>query len=199
MNLATLVNKARNSDPELVRIAEEGEQLVRDLSKEIRTTSYLLHPPLLDESGVGEALLWYIRGLRDRSGLNITLAIPKDFGRLSRDMELAIFRIVQECLTNVHRHSDSKIARIRIARNEHAVIIEVEDEGKGIPAARLAELQSQGGGVGIRGMRERVFQLGGELKIRSQRGGTTVSITLPFVKALPVKMPEYVERSQAAE
>jgi len=197
MNLAALVNKARTSDPELVKIAEEGEQLACDLSKEIRTTSYLLHPPLLDETGISEALLWYIRGLRDRSGLNITLAIPEDFGRLSREMELAIFRIVQECLTNVHRHSDSKIARIRIARNSHAVIVDVQDEGKGISSEKLAELQSQGGGVGIRGMRERVFQLGGELKIHSMDGGTTVSITLPFAKTVAPRMSEYIERPEA--
>jgi signal transduction histidine kinase len=112
-------------------------------------------------------------------------------------MELAIFRIVQECLTNVHRHSDSKIARIRIARNSHAVIVDVQDEGKGISSEKLAELQSQGGGVGIRGMRERVFQLGGELKIHSMDGGTTVSITLPFAKTVAPRMSEYIERPEA--
>jgi signal transduction histidine kinase len=102
-------------------------------------------------------------------------------------------------LTNVHRHSDSKIARIRVARNAHAIIIEVQDEGRGISPDRLVELQSQGGGVGIRGMRERVFQLGGELKIQSKGGGTTVSIALPFGKTVSPRKSEYAERSQAAE
>jgi signal transduction histidine kinase len=91
------------------RLAKWG----RALSQEIRTTAYLLHPPLLDESGLSETLRWYIQGLKERSGLDITLVIPEDFGRLSREMELAIFRIVQECLTNVHRHSGSKVATVR--------------------------------------------------------------------------------------
>ncbi len=199
MNLSMLVNKAKKTDPGLVKIAEEGEQLVRDLSREIRTTSYLLHPPLLDESGISEALQWYIRGLSERSGLSIELSMPEDFGRLSRETELAIFRIVQECLTNVHRHSGSKVAGIRIVKHSRDVVIEVHDEGKGISADRLAELQSQGGGVGIRGMRERVFQLGGELKIQSREHGTTVTVTLPVAKAFAPTLTGNVEEARAAD
>ncbi len=180
MNLASVVQRSRQSDPRLFKDAEEAQLLARQLNQEIRTTSYLLHPPLLDESGLGEALLWYLRGLKERSNLEITLDIPDSFGRLSHEMELVLFRIVQECLTNVHRHSGSKTAFIRLSRTPQAVSLEVRDEGKGILPERLAEIQSLGAGVGIRGMRERILQLGGEMNIRSESTGTTVSVLLPL-------------------
>jgi two-component system, NarL family, sensor kinase len=198
MNLARLALSARGINPQLAKDAEEGQQLVQELSQEIRTTSYLLHPPLLDESGLSEALLWYIRGLQERSGLDISLLFQEDFGRLSHEMELVIFRIVQESLTNVHRHSGSKVATIRIARGAQSISIEVQDEGKGISTEKLAELQAQGAGVGIRGMRERVLQLGGEMNIRSEAGGTTVSITLPLASTAESKPPEPIQQFQAA-
>jgi PAS domain S-box-containing protein len=198
MNLAAVVERSRNISPELANVAAEGEELVRELSKEIRTTSYLLHPPLLDESGLSEALSWYIQGLKERSGLEITTAIPEDFGRLSRDMELAIFRIVQECLTNVHRHSGSKAAAIRMRRDDRSVFLEVEDGGNGISPEKLLEIQSQGGGVGIRGMRERVLRCGGEMKIESEGRGAKISITLPFVRTAASKTEESVHRAEAA-
>ena len=180
MNVSSVAQRARASDSDLAKEAEEGERLVQALSQEIRTMSYLLHPPLLDENGLAGALLWYIRGLEERSGLSIALTIPEEFGRLTHEMELAIFRIVQECLTNVHRHSGSKVAAIRIARDETMVSVEVQDEGKGIAAERLIEIQSHGAGVGIRGMRERVLQLGGEMKMHSDERGTSVSVVLPI-------------------
>ena len=179
MNLFSIVQRAKQSAPLLAKDAEYAEQLVQELSREIRTTAYLLHPPLLDESGLSEALLWYIQGLKERSGLAITLEIPENFGRCSHEMELAIFRVVQECLTNVHRHSGSKIAAIRIAHVAQAVSIEVEDAGKGLSPEKLAEIKSQGGGVGIRGMRERVVQFGGEITIQSGDWGTRILINVP--------------------
>jgi len=179
MNLFSIVQRAKQSAPLLAKDAEYAEQLVQELSREIRTTAYLLHPPLLDESGLSEALLWYIQGLKERSGLDITLEIPENFGRCSHEMELAIFRVVQECLTNVHRHSGSKIAAIRIAHVAQAVSIEVEDAGKGLSPEKLAEIKSQGGGVGIRGMRERVVQFGGEITIQSGDWGTRILINVP--------------------
>jgi hypothetical protein len=106
--------------------------------------SYLLHPPLLDETGLTEALRWYIQGLTERSGLEITLEISDDFERLSREMELVMFRLVQECLTNIHRHSGSASAVIRIARDIDSVSLGVQDRGKGISAEKLSHLQSQG-------------------------------------------------------
>jgi len=127
MNLATIVRNVKLNAPELARQAEESEQMVRELSREIRTTSYLLHPPLLDECGLAESLLWYIRGLKEPSGLDVTLAISEDFGRLTPEMELVIFRIVQECLTNVHRHSGSKVAAIEINRGPESITLSVQD------------------------------------------------------------------------
>src|SRR5262249_32285280 len=115
-------------------------------------------------------------------GLDVHLSIPEDFGRLPRDMELVIFRIVQECLTNVHRHSGSRSAVIRVSRGADTVSVEVRDQGKGISPHILAELQSQGSGVGIRGMRERVRQLHGEMKVESNGCGTGIYVVLPVPK-----------------
>ena len=176
IKLSSIVEQAKHSAPELAKEAGEGQELVRELSQEIRTTSYLLHPPLLDETGLSGALLWYIQGLNERSGLDITLEIPEDFGRLSSEMELVIFRIVQECLTNVHRHSGSKLATIRVSRIGQIVSIEVQDQGKGIAAEKLLEIQAQGAGLGIRGMRERVTHYGGELTIQSGSWGTKILV-----------------------
>jgi PAS domain S-box-containing protein len=184
MNLAHLAQQARNISPELALDAEEGKQLVLELSQEIRTMSYLLHPPLLDDSGIGEALHWYIRGLEERSGLRISLVIPEELGRFSHELELSVFRIVQECLTNVHRHSGSKVATIRIVRGDQCISLEVRDQGKGISPEKLVQLQAKGGGVGIRGMRERVLQLGGEMKLNSEGSGTLIAITIPFANSV---------------
>jgi PAS domain S-box-containing protein len=198
MNLARVIQHSKNASPELADIAEEAQQLVRELSKEIRTTSYLLHPPLLDESGLSEALGWYVQGLKERSGLEITQSIPEDFGRLSEEMELRIFRIVQECLTNVHRHSGSKVAAIRLKRTDQTVFLEIEDNGRGISPERLAEIQSHGAGVGVRGMRERVLQCGGDMKIESEGWGTKISISFPFAQSSAVEAGDSVQRSRAA-
>jgi PAS domain S-box-containing protein len=187
MNLATVVRNAKLDAPELARLAEESEQMVRELSQEIRTTSYLLHPPLLDECGLSESLLWYIRGLKERSGLEVTLAIPDDFGRLTPEMELVIFRIVQECLTNVHRHSGSRVAAIEIKRGSENITLSVQDEGSGIPSAKLLEIESQGGGVGIRGMRERVLQCGGKMALQSGARGTKISVSFPAADLRPAE------------
>ena len=187
MNLATVVRNAKLDAPELARLAEESEQMVRELSQEIRTTSYLLHPPLLDECGLSESLLWYIRGLKERSGLEVTLAIPDDFGRLTPEMELVIFRIVQECLTNVHRHSGSRVAAIEIKRGSGNITLSVQDEGSGIPSAKLLEIESQGGGVGIRGMRERVLQCGGKMALQSGARGTKISVSFPAADLRPAE------------
>ena len=140
--------------------------------------SYVLHPPLLDQTGLAEALRWYIQGLTKRSGLGITLEVPPDFERLPREMELVMFRLVQECLTNIHRHSGSKTATIRIARDRESVSLEVQDEGKGIPEQKLSEIQSRGGGVG-RGMREGIRHFGGDMRIESNESGTRIVFRFP--------------------
>jgi PAS domain S-box-containing protein len=179
MNLAQLLREAKGKDPAITKRAEAAEQIVQQLQREIRTASYLLHPPLLDEIGLASALEWYTQGLSDRSGVNITLKIPRDFGRIPREIELVIFRLVQECLTNIHRHSGAKNAVIYIWRVHDIVSIEVSDDGRGMPSDKLAEVQRGGSGVGIGGMRERVRQFQGEMKIESDSSGTKIFVTIP--------------------
>jgi signal transduction histidine kinase len=158
----------------------DSESLVKEMSKEVRTISYLLHPPLLDESGLPPALRWYVQGFAERSQIEVDLQIPDDFGRLQRDVETAIFRVVQECLTNIHRHSESPTARIRLTRSHGGVRVEIEDEGKGIPREKQVEITTSGApGIGIGGMRERLRQLGGKLEIDSDGRGTVVAAWLP--------------------
>jgi PAS domain S-box-containing protein len=198
MNLAQLVQKAARNSPQLANDAEIIQQTVQQLHREIRTASYLLHPPLLDEAGLASALAWYTEGLVGRSQLEIRLDIAEDFGRLPRDMELLVFRLVQECLTNIHRHSGSKAASIRIARQPDTITVEICDTGKGMSPEKLAEVQTRGSGVGIRGMRERVRQFNGKLEIESSRSGTRIFVTIPNpANNQPKGQPE-IEPVQAA-
>ncbi len=169
-----------NGNVELASKIHELQEVVQQLTQEIRTTSYLLHPPLLDENGIGAALEWYAEGLLARTKLSISLDIARDLRRLSRETELVVFRVVQECLTNVIRHSESKEAFVSVAVSEGVVIVAVRDSGKGIPSEKLDQMQLRGFGVGIRGMRERVRQLGGTLTIESDSRGTTVSVRFPI-------------------
>ena len=167
------------------KTVNDSAALVQDLSKEVRTISHLLHPPLLDEAGLASALRWYVDGFAQRSKIKVDLKFPADFGRLPRESETAIFRTVQECLTNIHRHSGSSIATIRIAASDNQVQVEVEDRGKGISPEKQSEMASTGiPGVGIRGMRERLRQLGGSLDIHSDGKGTLIVAQLP-VTAIP--------------
>jgi signal transduction histidine kinase len=179
MNLTT----ARAEIERLAKAAEtlsESEALVQEMSKEVRTISHLLHPPLLDERGLLSALRWYVDGFEERSKIKVDLEVPDDFGRLPREVETAIFRVVQECLTNIHRHSGSRVAKIRLASCDGLVRVEIEDQGKGIAADRLVEMDSAGlPGVGVRGMRERIRQLGGRLEIKSGSNGTKFEACLP--------------------
>ena len=159
----------------------DSAALVQELSREVRTISHLLHPPLLDEAGLASALHWYVEGFAERSKIKVDLEIPADFERLDRESETAIFRTVQECLTNVHRHSESPTARIRVIVSDGHVCVEVEDRGRGIPAEKQFEMASTGTpGVGIRGMRERLRQLGGSLDIHSNGKGTLIMARLPL-------------------
>ena len=184
INVATIIENARKQAPDVVAAAEQTREVLEELTKEIRTTSYLLHPPLLDENGLPAALSWYIRGLSERSGLDIEFGISEEFGRLTREMELVVFRLVQECLTNIHRHSGSKRAIIQINRDVDRVLIEVRDQGKGIPKEKLAQIRYGRAGVGIRGMRERLRQFQGEMSLDSTAAGTTVIVTLPVSREI---------------
>jgi len=185
IHLSRITQRATENNSPLAKESNDSQKLVQQLSQEIRTMSYLLHPPLLDEVGLSEALGWYTEGLMERSGLEIRLEIPETFGRLPREMELVLFRLVQECLTNIHRHSESKSATITLARRDEdkTVSLKVQDQGKGIAQEKLAKIQSQGSGVGIRGMRERIRQFGGVMNIESDGTGTTISFTFPLLDA----------------
>ncbi|HEX5317048.1 MAG TPA: PAS domain-containing sensor histidine kinase, partial [Candidatus Kapabacteria bacterium] len=194
MNLAQISRLAEANAPKIKTVAQETQELVDQLSQEIRTTSYLLHPPLLDENGLVDALGLYLRGLAERSGLEIQFDIPENFGRLHRDVELVIFRVVQEGLTNVHRHSESRTAAVHIERTPDAISLVVRDEGKGIAPERLAEIQTESSsGVGVRGMRERVRQFGGEMKIESTGEGTKVIVTIPMHESAAEKLESFVD------
>jgi len=179
ISLAQFLDDVGAMTPVLASAGEQITGLVQQLHQEIRTTSYLLHPPLLDETGLASALSWYVQGLIERSGLQIELDVSENVGRLPADLELAIFRLVQESLTNVHRHSGSRTARIGITRDARGVHIEVRDEGRGIAPARMAEIQTRGSGLGIRGLQERLRQFHGEMRIESAGTGTRVLADIP--------------------
>ena len=184
MNIAIVQRESGNLSNEASRAVSESAFMVEELSREIRTMSHLLHPPMLDEIGLPSALRWYVDGFSERSKVKVNLDIPEGLGRLSSEMELTIFRMIQECLTNVHRHSGSTLAAIRVRAEDHHVRIEVQDGGKGIPAEKQAALNSSDrAGVGFRGMRERLRKLNGTLEIRSDATGTTVIASLPLTIA----------------
>lgn len=161
----------------------EGEALVQEMSTEVRTITHLLHPPLLDEAGLSTALRWLIDGFAQRSKIKVDLELPDDLGRFSQEVETSVFRLVQECLTNVHRHSGSPNAKVRVASSDGLLLVEVADRGKGIPSGKLIEMNSPAMlGVGIRGMQERIRQLGGSLDIISGGHGTIVRASLPIAR-----------------
>lgn len=180
MTLGQIQREVQSSSPRVIELAEEARNYAQELGREIRTTSYLLHPPMLDEIGLQAALSWYVGGLKERAGLDVTLIVDGEFERPSREMELTIFRVVQECLTNVHRHSGSKVAHIKLAREGANVVVEVRDEGRGMSPDNLARMREKSSGLGLRGIRERVRTFAGDVRIESQVGvGTTIFVTLP--------------------
>jgi signal transduction histidine kinase len=167
-------------------LAGSGE-LVERATSELRTISFLLHPPILDDLGLQSALAWYAKGFSSRSGIEVGVDVEKDLGRLPRELELTLFRIIQEALTNVHRHSASPTVEITVHRDVQGVTLQIADHGHGMPPG-TAELVRNGRavvGVGIAGMRERVRQLGGHLEIESGVNGTLIRATLPFVTIGP--------------
>jgi len=163
--------------------ASNLESLIKQVNQEIRTMSYLLYPPLLDEVGLRSALAEYVQGFAQRSGIEVSLDVPAHLPRLERDLELCVFRIVQECLTNIHRHSESETALIRIACDDEAIALDVSDRGKGMSPEKPPGTEFRGLGVGIRGMRERVRHFGGEITFQSDSTGTTVRVLVPILKS----------------
>jgi signal transduction histidine kinase len=181
MNIAMVQAQSHKLDAVAAKAVAENAELVEQVSKEIRTVSYLLHPPLLDVAGLVSALRLYVDGFSDRSKIKIELDVPSDFPRLSDAVEIAIFRMVQESLTNIHRHSGSATATIRMHRDREWLVVQVEDSGRGIPKEKQFELTGSGRyGVGFAGMRERLTQLGGKLEIQSDQNGTLVRALLPI-------------------
>ena len=186
MNLHRLEREAQTLSASVAKTAAESAALAKEVSDSVRTVSYLLHPPLLDEAGLQSALAWYTQGFEERSGIKVHLEMPSDFGRQPCDLETAVFRIVQECLTNIHRHSASPTADIRICQFAGGLALEVKDTGQGISAETLSRISSVGlPGVGLRGMRERVTALGGAFEILSEGQGTTVKVAIPLQANVP--------------
>jgi signal transduction histidine kinase len=175
MNLSVLGEADRANNNRESKLITESASLVDELLGEVRQLSHLLHPPTLDEIGLPSAIQWYVERFAKGSNINVTLEIPTDFGRLSREKEIALFRVVQESLANVHQHSGSTTATVHISKSSGHVFVQVSDLGKGMSM----EPSSTRSGVGIKGMCERLRQLGGVLSVRSNGGGTLVTAELP--------------------
>jgi len=186
MNLTPLASENGKLPPSAVKSIKESVGFVKELSNQLRTISHLLHPPLLDEVGLSSALRLFLEGFEERSKIKVNLDIPGNLERLPPELETAIFRVVQECLTNIHRHSGSRVAAIRVTRDGKEVRVEVRDQGKGMPSAGNGSDRKVG--VGIQGMRERIKQFGGRFEILSNKKGTTVVAVIP-VPSSPVQTP----------
>src|SRR5712664_94317 len=182
LNLAQATQSATPLDDRSRRALAEARRVLVEMSREIRTLSYLLHPPLLDELGLVSTLKEYAGGFSERSGIKLELDIQADFGRLPQEAETALFRIVQESLANIQRHSGTKTAKIRLRGDTTCVNLEVIDRGRGMDKKAIERGNGSGTrlGVGILGMRERMTQLGGRLEIESSSSGTTVRVSIPL-------------------
>ena len=183
MNVSRIVDEKSNLSLDAARCVEENSNLIDQVSKDIRTMSYLLHPPLLDELGLTSALRWYIEGFAERSKIAASIELAADLPRLPREQELCLFRIAQECLTNIHRHSGSSTALVRLWRTPSEIKMEVGDAGRGFDQEIRSKIASgESAGVGLRGMQERVKQIGGTLGISSNGTGTSVLVVLPLTE-----------------
>ena len=174
MNLGALQNGATYLSPTHSKLLGDSAAMLAEVTKEIRTISHLLHPPLLGVAGLCSAIRWYVDGFSERSHIQVELEIPDDVGPLPSEIGIALFRVVQECLTNVYRHSGSESCSILLVREPGSLHLEIRDHGKGIPADAKAST-----GVGIRGMKERMRHLGGSLELTSNNAGTIVVARVP--------------------
>jgi len=166
-----------SSNGDLRPLIETAQKAIQECSNEVRTISYLLHPPTLEAAGLESAIQWYSQGFAERSGIAVDVEITPSLGRLQQEMEIALYRVVQEALTNIHRHSGSKWAAIRLIKDGNQIRLEVADRGKGMPLT-ASDGSPVRTGVGTSGMRERVRELNGEFTIDSSDKGTTVRVTL---------------------
>jgi two-component system NarL family sensor kinase len=184
MALARVEDTLPKSNTIGTKFLHSARDFAEEVIQQIRTVSYLLHPLLLDEAGLGAALRSFATGFAERSGISVKVKIKRGFGPLSQDMEIALFRVVQESLTNVHRHSKSRVAKITLEQVRGKVRVTIEDRGVGMPPASSASGWNPPVGVGIAGMRERVKQLGGIFDVRSEPGrGTAISVELPISRS----------------
>jgi two-component system NarL family sensor kinase len=189
-------------DAATLALVADVTQLADQAIEEIRTMSYLLHPPLLDEVGFACAGEWFIEGFAKRSGISVNVDLANSHERLPKDVEIALFRVLQESLTNVHRHSGASEASIRLHHESDAVILEVRDFGRGIPEERLRLLHAVSAetGVGLTGMRERLRELGGKLEIESDGHGTSMRATVPlYATSLPMQYGGCAEARASAQ
>ena len=179
------------------KVASECSEIVDKCLSETRTISHLLHPPLLDEAGFGSAARWYVDGFSRRSGIKVNLNLPLKLDRMHRDVEVALFRAVQEALTNIHRHSGGSMVDVHLSVDAKHLRLEIKDDGRGMPRKRLRSLieGAADAGVGLAGMRERMRELGGSLEIRSDRAGTTLVISIPVERLplIPNRMANQIE------
>lgn len=177
MNLSRFQTESRNA-PNMPLI-DDSALMLEQVTKEIRTISHLLHPPLLDVAGLASAVRWYVDGFSERSNIKVNLDIPSDCGRLSNEAEIAVFRVVQECLTNVYRHSGSDQCLVSMMKEPDHLKIDIKDKGRGIPESKEGNGVTKHG-LGLRGMKERLRQLGGKLEVATSNEGTTVTAVVPF-------------------
>jgi PAS domain S-box-containing protein len=196
LNLS-LLERGPLKESETESLLSDSKQLCDQALQEIRTLSYVLHPPILDHSGLASALRWYVEGFVRRSGINMDTSAIEEVGRLPNEVEIALFRVVQESLTNVSRHSGSSTARIRLDRREHEVLLKITDHGRGMSKLAFAEMESDSLGVGIPGMRQRLRQLGGTLQIESSDRGTVVTVRVPASNIVD-EDPEFVSKPSEA-
>ncbi len=181
MNMASM-RKQLASDKDRTELLDDSVRLIQRSIGELRTTSHLLHPPLIDELGLPVTLRSYLDGFSARSGIRVALVLDTQLNRLDRDVELGIFRIVQESLSNIHRHSQSRTATVFLSRDQEQIHLAISDAGKGIPPDVLNRAEHGIAGVGIASMRERVRLLGGRFEIHSSDTGTTIRILLPVMQ-----------------
>ena len=186
MNLEMFAGQRKDS------LLAEAVQLLDESIAETRTISHLLHPPLLDEAGLSSAARWYLEGFAQRSGIEVKVDLPEDAGRLPKPVALGLFRVLQESLTNIHRHSNSAKAEVALELYPDQVLLKIRDYGKGFPPELLENFQTDGtnAGVGLAGMRERTRELGGQLSIERCAPGTAIFVTMP--------LPERAEGTTAA-
>ena len=180
LTLEQLARRYSGEDEKNKQLIQEALGLVGDCIKEVRTMSYLLHPPVLDDFGLASALRWYVEGFSQRSGIHVRLDLAEVFPRLNRELETALFRIVQEGLTNIHRHSGGHSATVELTIFNKKVNAIISDDGHGMPANMLEKIGRGHGGVGLMGMYERVKQLGGSIHIDSGGAGTKITTELPI-------------------